>query len=367
MRNAWRLTGLIAAIGLALVLPTRSLAEPTCSAQVDPSSGSLGDLLLSVTGPPERAVAVGIHFVGGDGRPFVAERVGAGWESIRVPTEPGARTIQLQDAAVLGGRVWAVGAFRNDRPQAGWISDGTWHWTHPIDPGDGEDELLGVTATPDGTVWAVGKHQIGVDYQPLIERFDGTTWSVVETPRVTGSAVLKDVTYAPGGTLYAVGWRVLRGGATKPLILRSFGGAWTVDPTPGTGLLSGVAILPGGDPLAVGWLPTDDGDRTLTLQRRSRWAPIRAATGDPGRITAVAAGEATVAVGLRFVGGVPVPNAMRLGDGWVLIDVTGEPAPETGGDQLLGITGEPGSFLAVGVRDATDAFASLVVGGDCAA
>jgi hypothetical protein len=57
---------------------------------------------------------------------------------------------------------------------------------------------------------------------------------------------------------------------------------------------------------------------------------------------------------------------MRLAHGWMRVDVGGEPAPETGGDQLLGVTGELGSFLAVGIRDATDAFASLVVGGDCA-
>jgi hypothetical protein len=51
--------------------------------------------------------------------------------------------------------------------------------------------------------------------------------------------------------------------------------------------------------------------------------------------------------------------------GWVPLDVTGEAAPETGGDQLLGVTGEAGSFLAVGIRDATDAFSSLVVTGSC--
>ena len=366
MRNARRSGWLVAAIAIVFAMPATGVAEPTCSAQVDPSSGALGDLLLSVTGPPERAVAVGIHFVGGDGTPLVAQRVGNRWKRVRVPTEPGARTIQLQDATTSGARVWAVGAFRNDRPQAGWVSNGTWHWTHPIDPGDGEDELLGVTTTPDGTVWAVGKHQVGIDYQPLVERFDGTTWSVVETPAVPGSAVLKDVALAPGGTLYAVGWRVLAGGVTKPLVLRSNGGAWEVDPTPGTGLLSGVAIQPSGAPIAVGWQPTLDGDRTLTLQRRSSWTPIGAAAGDPGRLAAVTAGESTVAVGLRFADGIPVPIAMRLvSDGWIPVDVTGEAAPETGGDQLLGITGELGSFLAVGVRDATDAFASLVAGGEC--
>ena len=78
---------------------------------------------------------------------------------------PGAVLIQFQDAATAGGRSWAVGAFRNDRPEAGWVA-GARHWTHPIDPGLEEDQFLGVAAAPDGTVWAVGKHQDGANYQP---------------------------------------------------------------------------------------------------------------------------------------------------------------------------------------------------------
>jgi hypothetical protein len=80
----------------------------------------------------------------------------------------------------------------------------------------------------------------------------------------------------------------------------------------------------------------------------------------------VTSGEATVAVGARFEDDVPVPTVMRLSErGWVPLEVSGEAAPETGGDQLLGVTGEAGSFIAIGIRDATDAFASLVVTGSC--
>jgi hypothetical protein len=349
----------------ALAVPAAAVTEPSCTAQVDPSSTRAGDLLLSVAGPPQRAIGVGIHFVGGDGTPLVLERTDNGWSSIRVPTEPGARMIQLQDVTPAGSRYWAVGAFRNDRPQAGWIGGGTWHWRHPIDPGDGEDEFLGVAVAPDGTVWAVGKHQVGHDDQPLIERFDGAAWSVVELPTVRGSVVLNDVAVTPDGSAQAVGWRVLHGGVTKPYAARLTGGRWRSETPPGTGLLSGIAIAPDATPIAVGWRPTDGGDQILTMRFDASWTEVADATGDPGRLTAVAAGESTVAVGTRFVDGVPTPIAVRLQDGWRGIDLTGEQAPETGGDQLLGITGEPGSFLAVGIRDGTDAFASLVVGGAC--
>jgi hypothetical protein len=184
-------------------------------------------------------------------------------------------------------------------------------------------------------------------------------------PAVRGSAVLKDVTFGPGGILYAVGWRVLRGGATEPLILRGVGGTWIIDDVPARGLLSGIAIQPNGRPIAVGWVPTASGDRMIAIEARPSWRRVPATGGEPGRLTAVTSGEATVAVGARLADGVPVPIVMRLSDGWIPVDVAGDAAPETGGDQLLGITGELGSYLAVGIRDATEAFASLAVTGDC--
>jgi hypothetical protein len=366
MKRSRRL-GLFAAVVLIVALPSTSVADPSCGAQVDPSSGSLGDLFMSVTGPPERAVAVGQHFVGGDGRPMIEQRVGDAWQQVRVPTSPGARTIELQDAVADGSRVWVVGAFRNDRPQAGLLHGGRWSWTHPVDPGEGEDEFLGVTTTPDGTVWAVGKHAVATGYQPLIERYDGTAWSVDPVPHVEGSAVLKDIVSSPNGRLYAAGWRVLPGGRTVPLVLASFRDRWVDQEVGGNGLLSGITIEPDGQPIAVGWWSTPDGDRTVTIQRRGwQWRAVRGTHHDPGRLTAVTSGEATVAVGARFVDGVPVPIAVRLTThGWAALDLTGEAAPETGGDQLLSVTGEAGAFLAVGIRDATDAFASLVVTGDC--
>jgi hypothetical protein len=362
-----RRSALCLAIGLALAVPAASVAESSCAARIAPTSGSLGDLLLSVAGQPERAVAVGMHFVGGDGRPMLAQLVDGSWHGVPIRTRPGARTIELQDAYADGSRVWVVGAFRNDRPQAGLYHEGRWSWHLPVDPGDGEDEFLGVATGADGTVWAVGKHQVGDGYQPLIERFDGTAWAVVPVPHVQGSAVLKDITRASDGRLYAAGWRVLPGGRTDPLVMATVGDRWVNQEVVGSGLLSGIAIEPSGKPIAVGWRTTEFGDRTITFRRTpSGWRPLVGTGTDPGRLTAVTSGEATVAVGMRFEDGVPVPTVQRLTEhGWAPVEVSGEPAPETGGDQLLGVTGETGSFLAVGIRDATEAFASLVATGEC--
>jgi len=72
-----------------------------------------------------------------------------------------------------------------------------------------------------------------------------------------------------------------------------------------------------------------------------------------------------VAVGTRFDDtGVPQAFVARWEDGWIPIDL-GTSSIEPGGDQLTAITGEPGSFLAVGIGDTPESFGSLVVTGTC--
>ncbi len=361
------------AVTAALALMTLALgggagAAPSCTASIGPGTAALGDMLLAVTGAPRRAVAAGIHFDGGTGRPLVVRAAGDSWGRIPTPVPAGGGTIQLQDAVLVGDRTWAVGSLHNDTPVAGWLQGDRWRWSDPIDPGGVEDELLGVAALPDGTLWAVGKYRTGANYQPLVERFDGSAWHVMASPAIPGSAVLRDVVVTPDGGGWAVGWSVHDDGVTRPLIERWNGTRWSTAFAEGNGLLSGVALLPGGDAIAVGWQQSPDGDRTLTLTlEQGGWTVSSSGTGDAGRLASVVAGEAVVAVGTRFdETGVPRGLVVRWANGWTPIEVTGEPAPDPGGDQLLSITGELGAFRAVGIRDTTEGFGSLVVDGTCA-
>ena len=370
MRSTSLRAGAAAAAALALaamVLGGGAGAASSCTASIGPGTAEPGDMLLAVTGAPDRAVAAGIHFDGGTGRPLVVRADGDAWSRISIPVRAASGTIQFQDAALAGDRTWAVGSLHNDTPMAGWLQGDRWRWSDPIDPGGVEDELLGVAALPDGTLWAVGKYRTGTNYQPLVERFDGTAWHMVDSPAIPGSAVLKDVVVTPDGGAWAVGWSLHDEGVSRPLIERWDGTRWSTVSAQGSGLLSGVALLPGGDAIAVGWQDSPDGDRTLTLTlERGHWTVSSSGT-DDGRLTSVVAGEAVVAVGTRFdETGVPRALVVRWANGWTPIEVTGEPAPDPGGDQLLSITGELGAFRAVGIRDTTEGFGSLVVDGTCA-
>ena len=327
-----------------------------------------GDVLAGLAGSPGAPIAVGIHFDGGTGSPLVLRQRDDTWKPVTVPT-PGGRDIQLQDAVTEGDRTWTVGVLRNDVPKAGRIRGGRFTWVDPIDPGPTEDQLLGVTVDDAGAVWAVGKHQeADANFQPLIERYAGSGWSIVPSPRVQGSSVLSDVTVVDG-EVWAVGWSVLEGGRTRPLAERWTGSAWEVVPMQGAGLLQAIISTSGGIGVAVGWSTSSTGEHPLVWRLvGTGWerVPVDAA----GRLLAVAAAERiVVAVGTQLDGtGVPRSLVMRLDSGSSTViepvDTTGS-VVEPGGDVLQAVVATPASFLAVGVRDLPDAFGSLVVAGDC--
>ena len=136
-----RTSSIVFALAIALSQP---LAAQGISPQCPPGTATPGDLLLALTGAPDRAVAAGIHFEGGTGRPLVVRAEGDAWTRLPIPVRAGAGTIQLQDAVTVGDRTWAVGSLHNDTPMAGWLQGDRWRWSDPIDPGGIEDELLGV-------------------------------------------------------------------------------------------------------------------------------------------------------------------------------------------------------------------------------
>src|SRR5262249_43239801 len=152
---------------------------------------------------------------------------------------------------------------------------------------------------------------------------------VVTSPTVQGSSVLNGVAIAPDGSIYAVGWSVLTGGKTVPLVERFAQNAWSVQHATGAGQLAAVAIQPDGTPLAVASRTADDRHHILPMEPSGQtWSTVADATGQAGRLQAIAVGESTVAVGFTLNDGIPHPLVARFEQGWTPIDVTGEMAPE---------------------------------------
>jgi len=82
---------------------------------------------------------------------------------------------------------------------------------------DGAEWSVGGTVRTGGTVtsiagtdpaglWAVGVRSVGGTTRSLVQRFDGTRWALARGPGVQGPDVLTDGSAAPDGSLWAVGY-----------------------------------------------------------------------------------------------------------------------------------------------------------------
>jgi hypothetical protein len=144
--------------------------------------------------------------------------------------------------------------------------DPTWEVVPSADPGEAPTTLLGVTAITTSEAWAVGG--IGDPAAPTavsIQRWDGTEWSPFQAPS-PGVTVneLRAVDASEPNDVWAVG-RTSNGFGDEPLVLRYDGTEWLLVELPEEidGVLHDVVALSPDDVWAVGSV----GDATLSLER----------------------------------------------------------------------------------------------------
>ncbi len=239
--------------------------------------------------------------------PIIERWDGAAWQIVTGPT-----TDVLQDVTVVSANdVWAVGGEIN------YGSAGSQVYTPLIEHWNGTAwavvstpktnanaiDLYAVAATGANDVWAVGETDQGSQHigTPLIERWNGTAWSLVASPAqpANADAGLTAITAIPGtNQLWAVGGSRSRTSPAYPqaLIERWNGSAWQVVqgpalPTGAFGLeLHGVMALSATDAWAVGdYTASNHTIRTLTVHwDGTSWQTV-ASPDTWGSLTSVAA------------------------------------------------------------------------------
>lgn len=172
--------------------------------------------------------------------------------------------------ALAADDAWAVG-FDNDNQLNGARTltehfDGT-KWTVVASPNPGStpacqgqntgNVLNAVAAVSSTSLWAVGfSFTCNADLKPMVLHYNGTKWSVVQTPALlNNNAALNGVVALAANNIYAVGYQPAPNGAVLPLIEHFDGHAWSVVAAPSgnpTGLLSAVAANGPNDIWAVG-------------------------------------------------------------------------------------------------------------------
>jgi hypothetical protein len=243
---------------------------------------------LRVTTLPRRTwrvlIAAVVAFIAATGGSAAAPAQSA-WVVVPAPNTSTAEQNVLNGVAcVSNSQCWAVGTYFNGSLGLGQTLIEEWNGTSwsitssPNVPGMSQ-ELRSVACESDTECWAVGS----VHSSPpttLIERWNGTSWSIVTSPGLAEGAALFDVTCASTSMCVAVGQHFdsndLRG---HPLIEQWDGVSWSIvrPPTPGgnEGVLTGVSCRSRSRCWAVGQYFTEGNGATLAVRWNGKsWSVV---------------------------------------------------------------------------------------------
>jgi hypothetical protein len=302
--DAWAVGTGFAVAGSIAALPVYHWNGSTWTSVPTPAFTSSGGLTSVSADSATDAWAVGFLTTGYHVTSPVSLRWnGSSWSSVTVPAASRLNGV----AALSPNNAWAVGKQGRFGPAAIVHWDGV-AWTsvpipHPTPAGSGLGEnLLTVSARTASDIWAIGNYSsaTGGPSPTFALHYDGTTWSLVPTP---GSGdpqttfLLNSVSASGVNDAWAVGQRVAAGGTPVATLIEHWNGtAWSVVNSPSIGVfpkLNGVSARAGNDVWAVGSSPLAAGgfDQAATLHwNGSTWSTVPTpAVTDYSQLSAVAA------------------------------------------------------------------------------
>ena len=205
--------------------------------------------------------------------------------------DPGSSDNNLTGLAVVSSQdIWATGYFHNDSSNVTEVLIEHWNGTQwsvvpGVNPSPSFNYLASVTAISSTNVWAVGYYMTanGV-FKTLVERWNGTKWSVVMSPNPSSSAnFLSSVTAISASNLWAVGNQVNSKGLRKTLTEHWNGSTWSVVFSPNikslNNALKSVAAVSGKNIWAVGDAFDDQGSYQTLIEHwnGSTWSIVSGA------------------------------------------------------------------------------------------
>jgi hypothetical protein len=168
---------------------------------------------------------------GGTSRALIEHWDGNAWTRVPSPgNAPGARTVLNAVAAISPRNAWAVGSTHLGAANRAFIVhwDGTaWQRVHAPTPVPGVS-LLGVAVTSPRNAWAVGqtafKGACGPTCATVIERWDGSAWTLVPSPNPP--SIVVNVLLGVAAVSPRNAWAVGTTDYQSTLIVRWNGQAW---------------------------------------------------------------------------------------------------------------------------------------------
>jgi hypothetical protein len=221
-----------------------------------------------------------------------------------------------------------------------------------------DNVLWGVDARSSSSAWAVGRADTGTlpIRRPVIERWNGTSWSISPSPLPSGGGELRDVDATSASSAWAVGFTNSSNG-NLTLTDRWNGSGWSIVPSPSVSAqnhLLAVKALASGEAWAVGShnVPGSLAFSTLTMRwRNGAWSVVPSPTGNDATLEGVVALAANDvwAVGSVFSTALlwHVPFVVHWdGRAWTRVQL---PSPAPQGGRLFGVAAlSPTRVYAVG-------------------
>jgi hypothetical protein len=221
--------------------------------------------------------AVGSYLGGNTNQTLIERWNGMSWSIVISPnTRPAQSNTLSAVSCASASDCWAVGTYVNGSTFQTLIErwDGT-SWTISTSPNSSATQnnlLRGVTCTSALDCWAAGYYWNGGAFQTLLEHWNGSSWLIVPSPNTsaTQSNECFGVSCASESNCWAAGF-YLEANNPRTLIEQWDGTSWTITTSPNTSateanLLYGVACAPDSNCWAVGYYHTGTVYQTLTAR-----------------------------------------------------------------------------------------------------
>ena len=169
-------------------------------------------------------------------------------------------------AAVAVGDIWAVGSYGNGSGSFPLIEQRVhFKWTVVSSPTIAVS-LSGIAAVTANNIWAVGENDSSMQ-ETLVEHWNGSAWSIVSSPNFapTGN-MLAAISVDSASDIWAVGTTTSSSSSSgyQPLIEHWNGTQWSLSSSPAiSGRLFGVTAIAPNDAWAVGWTSSPNVTNTL--------------------------------------------------------------------------------------------------------
>ena len=221
--------------------------------------------------------AVGYHIFGSIYRTLIEHWDGTAWTVVTSPnTSSNLSNILYGVTCTSASQCWAVGVrCSGDNWQTlieKWDGSSWTIVTSPNTSSSWDNYLNGVTCTSASSCWAAGDYTDGNNYRTLIEKWDGNSWTIVTSPNSSAAVdnQLNGVTCASASECWAVGSIFSTTSVLQTLIEQWDGSSWTIVTSPNTSatqhnVLNGVTCASASECWAVGYSMTS-GFQTLIEQ-----------------------------------------------------------------------------------------------------